>query len=145
LEADMSTAITVDSFGRSGNARRRTTRALWLVLALFWTAFAILEGLNHGLAGWAGVLIGLVVPVLSMFIGAGRSAGLEQGRIAPNAVPLYNTLHRMVVPLAISVLYAIGPWHLPALFAALCGWMAHIAWQRVFGFGLRNRDGWRRG
>lgn len=130
----MSTPITVDSFGRSATAtaRRRTTRALWLVLALFWSAFAILEGLNHGLAGWAGVLIGLVAPALIMLIGAGR-------------LPLYNTVHRMVIPLTISVLYAIGPWNLPPLFAALCGWMAYIAWHRVFGFGLRNRDGWRRG
>jgi hypothetical protein len=141
----MSTPITVDPVGRSGIARRRATRALWLVLALFWTAFATLEGLNHGPAGWAGGLIGLVAPDLTMLIGAGKSAGREQGRFAPNAVPFYNTVHRMVVPLAIVVLYTIGPWHLPALFAALCGWMAHIAWHRVFGFGLRNRDGWRRG
>jgi hypothetical protein len=141
----MSTPFTVDSFGRSATASRRTTRALWLVLALFWTAFAMLEGLNHGLAGWAGVLIGLVAPALIMLIGAGRSAGLERGRIARKAVPLYNTVHRMVIPLAISVLYAIGPWDLPPLFAALCGWMAYIAWHRVLGFGLRNRDGWQRG
>jgi hypothetical protein len=141
----MSTPITGNTAGRSSTVRWRTTRALWLVPALFWTAFAILEGLNHGPAGWAGALLGLAAPDLTMLIGADRSAGQRRAGLAPRAVPFYNTVHRMVVPLALMVLYVIGPWHPPALFAALCGWMAHIAWDRVFGFGLRHRDGWRRG
>lgn len=138
-------AVITGSPARSRTAGQRVARPLWLVLAVFWTAFAILEGVNHGGAGWGAALAGLIAPDLTFLIGARGAAALERGRLSPAAVPYYNLMHRMTVPLVIAVLYSVGPWHLPALFAALCGWMAHIAWDRVFGFGLRDREGWQRG
>lgn len=140
----MGTLIS-ESPGRFGSVTAAAARSLWLVLALFWTAFATLEGVHHGAPAWGAVVAGLVVPDLAMLIGARSAAALERGRLAPAAVPYDNLTHRMTIPLVITVLYTVSPWEVPALFAALCGWMAHIAWERSLGYAMRHREGWQRG
>lgn len=121
-------------------------RILWLVLALFWTAFAGLEAVRHGWLAGALAVTFLLVPDLTFLVGVTEARGLEKGRLQPKAVPYYNALHRASVPFTLAVLYAVQPWvSWPALFAALCAWLAHISYDRAFGYGLRTKEGFRRG
>lgn len=129
----------------SSSAARWVVRGLWLLLALFWTAFVVLEGWNHGVGAGVAGFAGLIWPDLAMLVGMKESGTLERGRLSPRAVPYYNALHRMSVPLLIAVAYPFSPWDVPAFFALLCGWMAHIAFDRAAGYGLRDRNGWQRG
>lgn len=115
-------------------------RAAWAALAVFLLAFIVLEVVNHG--GWAlaAALLFLIVPDLTLGIGAGGN-----GKLSPKAVPYYNFAHRPWIPLAVLVCYsvgALGDW--VPLFTAALGWLAHVALDRAFGYGLRERDGSRR-
>lgn len=56
----------------------------------------------HG-ATLAAALLLFLAPDLTLFAGASRARG--SGRLAPRAVPLYNAVHRAVVPLALLALY----------------------------------------
>ncbi|MET8830128.1 DUF4260 family protein [Streptomyces sp. NPDC004610] len=121
-------------------------RALWFAAALFWTAFAILEGINHGAAAIVMALLFMLAPDLTLLISARESGRLAKGRIAPRAVPYYNLAHRAVIPFSLAVLYSLtAPKEWAPLFAALCGWLAHISYDRAFGYGLRTKDGFQRG
>ncbi|MFJ6660810.1 DUF4260 family protein [Streptomyces sp. NPDC091377] len=121
-------------------------RALWLALALFWTAFAVLEGINHG---WPAVLMAAlfaVAPDLTMLISVREVPKLAKGQLPPRAVPSYNLAHRAVIPFSLAVLYSFtAPKEWAPLFAALCAWLAHISYDRAFGYGLRTKDGFQRG
>jgi hypothetical protein len=65
---------------------------------------------------------------------------LERGRMSPRAVPLYNLLHRPVLPAALGALVLAGI--VPAALAAgALVWGFHIAFDRFVGYGLRTRDG----
>ncbi|WP_234048463.1 DUF4260 family protein [Streptomyces liliifuscus] len=120
---------------------RRTT---WLLNALFWSAFAVLEAVNHGwLAGLLAVVF-FMAPDLTFLVGIGDARGMAKGRLQPRAVPYYNAAHRALVPLALMTLYAFGPVTWAPAFAALCGWLAHISYDRAFGYGLRTKEGFQR-
>ncbi|GAB3002186.1 DUF4260 family protein [Saccharothrix stipae] len=123
-------------------ARQVAKRVAWAALAAFLVAFIVLEVINHGGPALIGALLLLIAPDLTMFIGA-RAAG--NGRLSPKAVPYYNVVHRPWIPLAVLVVYSTGALgdHVP-LFTAGLGWLAHIALDRAFGYGLRERDGSRR-
>ncbi|WP_431033108.1 DUF4260 family protein [Streptomyces sp. P6-2-1] len=120
-------------------------RLAWGAAALFWLAFTVLEGVDHGWLVGLVAFAGLIAPDLTMLVGAREAAGLEHGQLPPRAVPYYNAAHRALVPLALLTAYAFGPWHAPAFFALLCGWLAHITADRAFGYGLRTEEGFRRG
>lgn len=124
-------------------ARFPARRAAWLLSAVFWSAFAVLEGVNHGLVAALFAAGFFIAPDLTMLVGR-RGARPGRGQLAPSAVPLYNVAHRAVVPLALIVVYWLAPGAWPPAFAALCGWLAHISWDRVFGYGLRTKEGFRR-
>ncbi|MEU5107632.1 DUF4260 family protein [Streptomyces sp. NPDC021354] len=132
-------------------APRRTLtmvrRATWFGGALFWSAFAVLEAVKHG---WVAGLLAfafLLAPDLTMLIGVreAASAGLVRGRLLPRAVPYYNAVHHPLVPLALMVVYTFGVFVWAPAFAALCGWMAHISYDRAFGYGPRTKEGFQRG
>ncbi|MDX5563684.1 DUF4260 family protein [Streptomyces sp. ID05-04B] len=130
---------------RTGSGFRSVRRAAWLANAVFWSAFAVLESVNHGWLAGGLALVFLILPDLTFLIGLGDAPRMAKGQLPPRAVPYYNTMHRAVVPLALMVLYTFGPfvaW--PPLFAALCGWLAHISYDRAFGYGLRTKEGFQR-
>lgn len=116
------------SWGMSG--------AVWLVMAIMCCVYW----------GWPAigitVLFGLVpdLPLIGGFI--------EKGRLNPNRVKLYNTLHVTTIPVAmlvlgIVVLFLTGGFDTGFWPLALAGvaWFVHIAADRAFGFGLRDADG----
>ncbi|MFE1955186.1 MULTISPECIES: DUF4260 family protein [Streptomyces] len=122
-------------------------RVAWLAGALFWSAFTVLEAVNHG---WIAGLLGFaffIAPDFTFVVGAGEAhrLNLKKGQLQPRAVPYYNTAHRALIPLALMVTYTVLPiiqW--APLFAGLCGWLAHISYDRAFGYGLRTKEGFQR-
>ena len=119
-------------------------RTAWLANALFWSAFAVLEGVNHG---WLAVLFALaffIAPDLTFLVAAGDARHMRKGQLPPRAVPLYNTAHRALIPLALAVAYTLLPVDWAPLFAGLCGWLAHISYDRAVGYGLRTKEGFQR-
>ncbi|MFI6388603.1 DUF4260 family protein [Nonomuraea sp. NPDC050547] len=120
-------------------ARRSVAaRVAWAALALFLLAFTVLEVVNHGAPALVTAIVFAIVPDLTMFIGA-REGG--DGRLSPKAVPFYNFMHRPWIPLVILVGYSFGPVDFVPLFVAGLAWLLHVAADRAFGYGLRNRDG----
>jgi hypothetical protein len=93
---------------------------------------------QHG--GWWQLVVFAVAPDLALLAGAGPN--LERGRIHPRAVPLYNALHRFWAP-AVLVAAALAL-QSPAWLAGGLAWIAHIAFDRSFGFGLRTPEGFQR-
>lgn len=123
-------------------ARQVVKRVAWAALAVFLLAFIVLEVINHGGSALVAALLLLMAPDLTMFIGASTAGN---GKLSPKAVPYYNLMHQPWIPLALLVVYSIGglgDW--VPLFTAGLGWLAHIALDRAFGYGLRERDGSRR-
>ncbi|MGW2226545.1 DUF4260 family protein [Streptomyces formicae] len=123
----------------------RVRRAAWLVNALFWSAFAVLEGVNHG---WLAVLLAgffLIAPDLTFLVGLRDAPRMARGQLPPRAVPYYNAAHRALVPVALIALFPFSPVAWAPAFAALCGWLAHISYDRAFGYGLRTKEGFQRG
>lgn len=119
-------------------------RIAWLICALFWTAFAVLEAINHGWPALAAVVAFFVLPDLTFLIGLSHAPDMAKGQLPPPAVPYYNAVHRVWVPFALLLLYTVVPGQWPPVFAALCGWLAHLAWDRTFGFALRDGEGFQR-
>ncbi|MDX3312276.1 DUF4260 family protein [Streptomyces sp. NPDC054884] len=146
----MGTATTSTRTGttanpRTGSGLRGVRRAAWLASALFWSAFAILEAMNHGWLAGSLAFAFLIVADLAFLVGLDAAPRMAKGQLPPRAVPYYNAMHRAVVPLALMVLYTFGPFPAwPPLFAALCGWLAHISYDRAFGYGLRTKEGFQR-
>ena len=116
--------------------------AAWAGLALFCTAFAVLEVVNHGTPTLVAAVLALGAPDVTMLIGAGEAG---QGMLSRRAVPFYNLAHRPWLPLVLLVGYTVAPLDWPPLFTAGLAWLAHIAADRALGYGLRDRDGSRRG
>ncbi|MER5494307.1 DUF4260 family protein [Streptomyces sp. NPDC002490] len=121
-------------------------RAAWLAAALFWTGFAGWEGVHHGWSAGGAALFFALAPDLAMLVGLREHAGLVRGQLPPRAVPYYNLTHRASIPFALAALYALAaPAGWAPVFAALCGWLAHISYDRAFGYGLRTKEGFQRG
>ncbi|MEZ0106321.1 hypothetical protein ABH920_000302 [Catenulispora sp. EB89] len=136
----LESAATTDH--RFPSAARRTGWAAW---AVFLTAFAILEGVNHGAGSWLALVGGLIAPDLSFFAAAGSHEPVRQGQLPRKAVPFYNTAHRTWIPFVLAVAYSVSPVQVPALFTFLLAWMLHIAIDRVAGYNLRTKEGFIRG
>ncbi|WP_406168273.1 DUF4260 family protein [Streptomyces sp. NBC_00996] len=120
-------------------------RIAWLTGALFWSAFAVLEAVNHGWVAGTLALAFFVLPDLTFLVALDDAPRMAKGQLPPRAVPYYNALHRALVPLALIGLYTVGPVAWAPAFAALCGWLAHISYDRAFGYGLRTKEGFQRG
>ncbi|MZD06579.1 DUF4260 family protein [Streptomyces sp. SID5785] len=122
-------------------------RIAWLLNAFFWSAFAVIEGVQHGWAAGLFALAFLIAPDLTFLVGIREALGmdLEKGRLQPRAVPYYNTAHRALIPLALIVAYVVlPPMQWAPLFAGLCAWLAHISYDRALGLGLRTKEGFQR-
>lgn len=129
---------------RKGSAALVARRTAWGANALFWTAFAVLEGVNHG---WLAALLAVaffIAPDLTFLAGIRDAHTVERGQLPARAVPYYNAAHRALVPLALIALYTVTPFAWAPIFAGLCGWMAHISFDRALGYGLRTKDGFQR-
>lgn len=124
----------------------------WLGLWAFLTTFVVFEVAKHGFVqgspGRAALfvtvaIVAFVAPDLTFLIGAGRPTA--PGSIPTPAVPWYNLMHRMWIPLTVTsfVGIALAPLALVPLagFVGGLSWMAHIALDRAAGYGLRNPDG----
>lgn len=119
--------------------RSSALRAGQIALAVALFAFTVFEMVKHGL--WLPGLAGLLGPDLALLAGTG--AGLARGQLHPRAVGLYNALHRWWPPLLIAAVALPDP--LPLwLFVFGVAWLAHVAVDRACGYGLRDREGFRR-
>lgn len=89
--------------------------------------------------GLGAVLLFAVLPDAAFLLAIGQPH--RPGQLAARAVPAYNLMHHPATPLALLVLSAaIGPyWSVAALT-----WLAHVAFDRAAGYGLRNAEGWQR-
>ena len=95
-----------------------------------------------GVPWWAVLAVGLA-PDLPLLAG-GFAPGNVHGSIAPWSVPFYNALHRAWAPAPLAALTFGGVVGHGWLAAALA-WGAHIAFDRLLGYGLRGSDGAQRG
>src|SRR5262245_16311666 len=144
---------------QSMRASSAVRRVGWLVVGLGLTVFAIYEVVVHDL-GPLPIIVFAVLPDLAFLVGA--TDPHEPGQVPPRTVPLYNLLHRPVVPLAIIALALIAllairiivtdpeafeaTRHVPLIaYVAGLTWLGHVALDRAIGFGLRTPDGWQRG
>jgi len=98
-----------------------TKKASWGALALFLIAFAGFESVKYGLPTTAAALVFFALPDLARLAGA-RPPGL-----------LYQSVHRVWIPLAVVVGYSLGPVVWPPLFTAGLGWLTRIAIDRTLG------------
>lgn len=93
-----------------------------------------------GGGGWQ-VLVFALAPDLSGLLGI--DPHLQRGQLHPRAVPLYNLLHNLALPVSLgiaSLLWLGLPWGVAALT-----WALHITLDRTFGYGPRGKDGFQRG
>ena len=140
----MSSTVTTSTTTTPARPLAFARRTAWLANALFWSVFAVLEAVNHGWAAGTLALVFLVLPDLTFLVALDEAPRMAKGQLAPRAVPYYNAMHRALVPLALLVLYTVGPFTWAPAFAALCGWLAHISYDRAFGYGLRTKEGFQR-
>ncbi|CAM5235974.1 hypothetical protein SALBM135S_00619 [Streptomyces alboniger] len=120
-------------------------RGAWLANALLWSALGVMEVVHHGwLAGLFAAAF-FVAPDLTFLVGLRDAPHMARGQLPPRAVPFYNAAHRALIPLALLGLYMAGPGKWAPVLAALCGWLAHISYDRAFGCGLRTKEGFQRG
>ncbi|GGJ22788.1 DUF4260 family protein [Streptomyces brasiliensis] len=127
--------------GAIRSSASRQVRIAWGLLSALLLIWAVFEAAKYG--GWVivAVVAGIVVPDLSFLVGL--SGPHQHGRLSPQAVPLYNLLHRPVVALLVmlSCLVPDSPAIAVPLFNFGLAWLQHIASDRAFGFGLRTADG----
>jgi hypothetical protein len=113
-------------------------KVAYLALGLVAAGLAIAEVVSQH-AGWWQLIVFAIAPDLTLF--AGAAPGLARGQIHPRAVPLYNAVHRFWAP---AVLAAVGLLAGPGWVAGGLAWIAHIAFDRSLGFGLRSPEGFQR-
>jgi hypothetical protein len=114
-------------------------RLAWSALALLALGAAALAAAARGDL-WI-VVVFAIAPDLSFLAGLGQRTA--HGQLARRAVPVYNLVHRPLLPLAFAAVAALGL--LPA-WCAVAGlaWLGHISVDRAVGYRLRTRDGWQR-
>jgi hypothetical protein len=122
--------------------QRRHPRFLWGAAGVMLLAGSVAEmALHGGAAIWAG-LLGLIGPDLAFLAGIGEPN--EPGLLPARAVPAYNLVHRLWLPvIMLAAVIADGQSGQQAApyVAASLGWLAHIALDRALGFRLRAADG----
>jgi hypothetical protein len=124
----------------------------WLTVWAVLTTFAVFEIVKHGYVNGTAIdavlltaiAVGFfVAPDLTFLIGAGQTTA--KGSLPTRAVPWYNRMHRMWIPLTLTSIIgiALAPLAIVPLAGFIGGlsWMAHIALDRAAGYGLRNPDG----
>lgn len=96
--------------------------------------------------GWPATIVAIVFGILPDIALVGAFA--ERGRLKPERVRFYNSLHIVPVPVAILIVGIVvflvtGGFEGGFWGVALAGlaWFVHVAADRAFGFGLRAPDG----
>lgn len=128
----------------------RTSRTLWAALAIALIAFSVFEAIKYGWVATGVILLFLLLPDVALI---GAFDPQRRGALLPSRVAFYNALHQPWIPLAMVVAAMTIPfpelgWGLRGgleLFLAGLAWLAHIAADRAFGYGLRATDGTIRG
>ncbi|HXG76119.1 MAG TPA: DUF4260 domain-containing protein [Gaiellaceae bacterium] len=82
--------------------------------------------------GWALLAVLFLAPDLAML---GYVAGSEAGTLA------YDVAHTYALPLALAALGALAGWEVAVQLALV--WGAHIGMDRLLGYGLKYRTGFR--
>jgi hypothetical protein len=113
-------------------------KVAYLVLGLVAAGLAVEDVVTQN-SIWLMLIVGAIAPDLALL--AGMSPGLERGQIHPRAVRFYNAVHRFWAP---AVLVAVSLFLRPYLTAFGLAWIAHIAFDRSLGFGLRSPEGFQR-
>ena len=111
----------------------------YLILGLVAVGLAITVVVTQHTSWWQLVVFA-VAPDVTLLFGAGP--GLERGQLDPRGVPFYNAVHRLWVP-AILVACTVVL-QSPGWLAGGLAWIAHIAFDRSLGFGLRSPEGFQR-
>jgi hypothetical protein len=147
-----STFEAASTSGRPGVARTPITgpgeaarRAGWWVVGLLCTAFGLFEAVKHGAPASYLFVVGAAGPDVALL--GQPFTRHERGQLNRAWVPIYNTLHFPLLPLAVVVFFSFyGSTNDQAAPGFTLGlmWLAHIAVDRALGYGLRNRDGWQR-
>ncbi|MFA5606722.1 MAG: DUF4260 family protein [Leucobacter sp.] len=118
-------------------------RVTWAMSAIVWLVIVVMACLFWG---WPALVVVLAFGLFPDIALIGGFA--ERGRLKPDRVKLYNTLHITTWPIVTIVLGVIimfvtggfegGFW---ALALGGVAWFVHIALDRALGFGLRDADG----
>jgi hypothetical protein len=119
-------------------ARTASRRAAYGALAAVLLVAAIALPIAHG-GGWWLFSAFIIGPDLALLLGI--SSRVEQGRLHPRAVPLYNGLHSYWGPALLALAAIVLP--VGAAIGALA-WGFHISLDRCLGYGKRTRDGFQR-
>ena len=118
-------------------------RASWGMSAFVWTGFLVVSCFALGWQAAVVIVVFLLLPDLPLIGGFA-----EKGKLKPERVDFYNTMHTMTYPIILLVAGAVvfyftgwldgGFWG-----AALAGaaWFVHLAADRAFGFGFRDSRG----
>ncbi len=114
-------------------------RAAYFGLGLLAAALGIGVVLTQH-ASWWQLVVFAIAPDLTLIAGAG--SGLARGQLHPRAVPLYNAVHRFWAPAVLAAVSLALVY--PAWLAGGLAWIAHIAFDRSLGFGLRTQQGFQR-
>lgn len=110
----------------------------YLGLGLLSAGLGIAVVVTHPSAWWLLVVFA-IAPDLALL---GSTRGLQRDQIQPNMVPLYNAVHRFWAPGVLAVVaFALMS---PSWLAGGLAWIAHIAFDRSLGFGLRSPEGFQR-
>lgn len=115
-------------------------RIAYAALGLIAIALGIAVIATQHASWWQFVMLA-VAPDIALLYGA--SGDVARGQLHPRAVPLYNAVHRLLVPailIAVAILLHANGW-----LAGGLAWVAHIAIDRSLGFGLRTAQGFQRG
>lgn len=118
-------------------------RATFGMSAVVWFAVLVLCCIHWGLPATVIAIVFGLLPDVALI-----GAFAERGRLKPERVRLYNSLH--IVPVPIGILFVglllfllTGGFDGGIWGVALAGlaWFVHVAADRAFGFGLRAPDG----
>ena len=120
----------------------RYLRPLYGIAGVMLLAGSAAEMALHGGATiWAG-LLGVIGPDLAFLAGIGQPN--EPGLLPTRAVPVYNLVHRLWLPVIMLVAVSFdgrSPGQAAPYVAASLGWLAHISVDRALAFRLRAADG----
>jgi hypothetical protein len=133
--------LRTDATRTLGGSRRTMHRTAWFAAGAALTAFAFFEVARHDL-GPAPILVFALLPDLTFIAGIGQPHAPRQ--LPARAVPFYNLAHHPLLPLALVVAASFSLLS-PSWFVAGLSWLAHVAFDRAFGYGPRTPEGWQRG
>lgn len=134
--------VTTDPTGATKSSTSAPVRLAWAVLGTLLLIWDVFEAVKH--AGWVipAAVLGAALPELARLAGLGQAHG--PGQLPPRAVPLYNLLHRPLIPFAIMLVFSFlgdSPDDIAAPFTFGMSWLTTIALARALGYGLRTPDG----